>query len=98
MRDKIGNPIGRRHDNPILDSRIYEVEFSDGEKMALAEKTIEENMFAQVDEQGYRHIIMDEIIDLCTDRTQVSRDNIFVTLRYGTKRRKETTKGWQMLL
>ena len=66
--------------------------------MALAEKTIEENMFAQVDEQGYRHIIMDEIIDLCTDRTQVSRDNIFVTLRYGTKRRKETTKGWQMIL
>ena len=34
---KSGNPIGRRYDNPILDSRLYEAEFSDGENMSLAE-------------------------------------------------------------
>ena len=32
---KSGDSIGRRHDNPILDSIIYEVEFSDGEKMSF---------------------------------------------------------------
>ena len=37
-----GNPIGRSHDNPILDSRLYEVEFSYGEKMSLAENAIAE--------------------------------------------------------
>ena len=41
---------------------------------------------------------MDEIIDFCTDGTQVSKDGAFVTLRYGAKRRKDTTKGWEVLV
>ena len=38
LRDKICNPIDRRHDNTILDSRPYEVEFSDGEKIPFQKK------------------------------------------------------------
>jgi hypothetical protein len=29
-RDQDGNPVGRRHDNPLLDTSEYEVEFLDG--------------------------------------------------------------------
>jgi hypothetical protein len=29
-RDEDGNPVGRRHDNPLLDTSEYEVEFLDG--------------------------------------------------------------------
>ena len=29
-RDVDGNPIGKRHSNPMLDTREYEVEFPDG--------------------------------------------------------------------
>ncbi|KAI2511697.1 hypothetical protein MHU86_2763 [Fragilaria crotonensis] len=32
LRDKDGLPIGTANDNPILDSRLYEVEFQDGYK------------------------------------------------------------------
>jgi hypothetical protein len=32
LRDKDGLPIGTAHDNPILDTRMYEVEFQDGHK------------------------------------------------------------------
>jgi hypothetical protein len=32
LRDKDGLPIGTAHDNPILDSRMYEVEFQDGHR------------------------------------------------------------------
>jgi hypothetical protein len=29
-RDADGNPIGKSNDNPLLDTRLYEVEFPDG--------------------------------------------------------------------
>ena len=32
LRDENGIPIGRQHDNPILDTRAYEVEYLDGHK------------------------------------------------------------------
>ena len=53
-------------------------------------------MFARVDEQGYRHVIMDEIIDLRTDGTQCIQDDSFDTLISGAKRSKETTKVWHV--
>ena len=55
-------------------------------------------MFVQVAEQGHHHVIMYEIIDLRTNRTQVSKGDVFFTLRSGAKWRKETTKGWQVLV
>ena len=94
LRDESGSPIGRRHGNPILDSRLYEVEFSYGEKMSLAENEISENMFDQVDEQGHRHVIMDKLFDLRTNGNQVRKDDAFITLRSGAKRRKENTNSW----
>ena len=94
LRYESGNPIVRSHDNPNIDYRLSEVEFSDGEKMSLSANTIVENIFSQVDEHGYRYVIMDEIIDLCTDGTQVSKGDAFVTLKYGAKRSKDITKGW----
>ncbi|KAI2505829.1 Reverse transcriptase (RNA-dependent DNA polymerase) [Fragilaria crotonensis] len=53
LRDKDGLPIGTAHDNSILDSRIYEVEFQDGYKKAsLAANAIAENLFTQIDDKG----------------------------------------------
>ena len=54
------------------------MEFSDGEKMLLAGNAIAENVFAQVDEKGYCHVIMDYIIDLSTGRNRVSKDDAFL--------------------
>jgi hypothetical protein len=34
LRDKDGLPIGTAHDNHILDSRMCEVEFSDGHRVS----------------------------------------------------------------
>ena len=52
LKDHRGNPIGTAHDNPILDTRMYEVEFADGQKQSLSANVIAENMFASVDEEG----------------------------------------------
>jgi hypothetical protein len=98
MRDENGMPIGTANDNPILDSRVYEVEFLDGHKEAMAANTIAENMFAQVDEEGNRHVILEEIIDHRTDGHAVTMDDAFITNSRGVKRRRDTTKGWQLLI
>ena len=62
MRDENGLPIGTANDNPILDSRVYKVEFPDGHKAAMAANIIAENLFSQIDEEGNRHALFDEII------------------------------------
>jgi hypothetical protein len=98
LRDKDGLPIGKAHDNPILDTRMYEVEYQDGHKAALAANAIAENMFAQVDDEGNRHVLFDEIVDHRTDGSEVKQQDAFVTASTGNKRRKETTKGWEILV
>ena len=57
LRDANGIPIGTANDNPILDSRMYEVKYQDGTKALLAANYIAENMFAQVDQEGNCHIL-----------------------------------------
>eukprot|EP00934_Nitzschia_sp_Nitz4_P004494 Nitzschia sp. Nitz4//scaffold699_size1639//47//1622//NITZ4_009318-RA/size1639-snap-gene-0.2-mRNA-1//-1//CDS//3329556654//4484//frame0 len=98
LRDAQGKPIGRHHDNPILDTRMYEVEFQDGHTTALTANNIAMNMFAQVNGDGHREILFDSIIDMRTDGTQVTRDNAFTVTTNGIKRRKKTTRGWEVLV
>ena len=96
LKDKDGNPIGTEHSNPILDTRMYEVEYSDGHTAALAANVIAENIFAQIDEEGYRHVLFHEIIGHRVDGTQVKQEDAFVKSKNGVKRRKEPTKGHEM--
>ena len=98
LRDHRGNPIGTANNNPILDTRMYEVEFADGHKQAFSANVIAENMFATVDEEGHRHLLLDQIIDYRRSSEAVHKDDAFITNSSGTKRRRETTKGWEILI
>jgi hypothetical protein len=98
LKDKDGLPIGKANNNPILDTRMYEVEYKDGHKASLAANAIAENMFAQVDDEGNRHVLFEAIVDHRTDGSEVKQQDAFITTRTGTKRRKETTKGWEILV
>jgi hypothetical protein len=51
--DKDGKPIGRLRNNLLLDSRKYEVEYSDGTTQVLAANIIAENLLEQVNDQGH---------------------------------------------
>ncbi len=98
LRDKDGLPIGTAHDNPILDTRMYEVEFQDGHKASLAANVIAENLFAQIDDEGNRHVLFEEIMDHRTNGRQVLQQDAFILNRSGTRRRRETTIGWELLV
>ena len=98
LRDANGLPIGTANDNPILDSRVYEVEYLDGHKAALAANAIAENLFGQIDEEGRRHVLLDDIIDHRHDKSALPKDQSFIKSKNGGQRRRETTKGWEILL
>ena len=74
------------------------MEYSDGHKASLAANTIAIHLFAQVDQEGHRHVILDHIIDHRTDGSALSKEDGFLKSKNGGRRRKQTTKGWELLL
>ena len=77
---------------------MYEVEYQDNHTAELAANLIAENLFAQVDEEGNRSVLFDEIVYVRTDGTQVLQQDAFVNTSIGTQRRVITTKGWEVNL
>ncbi len=66
--DAEGNIIGCAHDNPILDSWIYNIEFADGKVTALTSNTITKAMYAHCDFDRNKYIVLAKVIDIrCTD-------------------------------
>ena len=98
LRDKDGIPIGTANDNPILDSRIYEVEYLDGHRAALAANTIAANMFAQVDDEGHRTLLLQDVVNHRVNGREVKKADAFITSPNGGRRRRETTRGWEILI
>jgi len=82
-RDADGNPVGRRHHNPILDTREYEVEFPDGAVDTFTANLIAENMYSQVDADGRSYALLSEIIDHKSDGSAVRKDDGFETTKNG---------------
>jgi hypothetical protein len=62
-RDAEGQPLGRCHNNLVLDTRVYEVEFPDGTILEYLANVIAENMWAQCDLDGQERLLMQAIID-----------------------------------
>lgn len=50
-----------------------------------------------IDDEGNRHILLDDIIDHRRSENAVDKEDAFVTMSNGVKRRRQTTQGWQML-
>ena len=62
-----GRTSGTYNDNPILNSVVYDVEFSDGQVKEYSANITAENMYHQVDEDGYSRDLMEGIIDHSRD-------------------------------
>ena len=96
LKDKDGGPIGIAADNPILDTRMYEVEYADGYKTSMIANTITSNLFSQVDHNVKRFVLFNAIIDLRTNGTQTKEGGYFIHMYNGNMWSKETTKGWEV--
>lgn len=94
-RDGNGRLIGLSHENPILDTALYEVEFEDGHVEAYYANQIVEAIYATVDDEGYVFSEMREIVDHSKDGSAIAQDDGYVMLR-GKRVPKRTTRGWHI--
>ena len=63
MLDEEGNPIRITNSNQLLDTRQYEVEYENRGTEVLLVNILAENILVKVNEYGYKHRILEEIVD-----------------------------------
>ena len=96
-RDNEGNPVGTKNDNPILDTRSYQVEFPDGNIAEYSANIIAENMFAMCDPEGNQHLLLEAIIDHKRDNSAVKFADRFIIVN-GRQHHRKTTVGWKLCI
>ena len=96
-RDFQGNPIGEYNPNPILDSRIYELEFPDGRIEEYSVNVLAESLLEQADDDGWDSGVVDEFVDFRKDDSKAIpiQKGTFETST-GQTRKVITTKGWEV--
>ena len=75
--DSAGKLFGKANSNPILDTRVYQVEFLDGNMAEYFGNMIAENMFSQCDVSGNQFILMDAIVDQRTDAHTIKKADMY---------------------
>jgi hypothetical protein len=94
-RDAKGNPIGRANDNTILDSRVYRVEFDDGDVSELMANVIAESMYASCDDEGNEYLMMDSFVDHKSNAQAVTKESQRIVHR-GRNSMRRSTVGWHL--
>ena len=94
-RHSDGHFVGHYHENPILDTSIYEVEFEDGHVEAYHANQITEAIYASVDREGNTIYTVKEILDHSHDGSALHGDDGWYN-KNGKRIPKRTTKGWKI--
>jgi hypothetical protein len=90
--NNFGNGIGTANPNPILDSRLYVLEFQDGAEAECSANLITENMWAQCNIDGNQCQFMEAIVDHKSDEHAAQHTDGYVVVN-GRKDMKKSTKG-----
>ena len=88
--------VGKNNYNPILDSRIYEVEYPDGSATEYAANEITECLYLQTDDNGNYEFTLSCITDHTCNNNAISKAEGWLTTKIGTRCRVITTKGWNI--
>jgi hypothetical protein len=76
----------------MLDTRTYEIEFTDGRSDEYTADVIAENMYSQCDIEGRQYNLMEGIIDHKTDGHDVEPADVYI--KHGSNKKvRKTTKG-----
>jgi len=97
-RDHNGNPFGKAHSNPILDTRLYQVIFPDGETAEYSANVIAECLYSQVDIEGNQFLLLDEILDWKRTANSAPDEDILQVSHSGNIHRWHTTRGWKLCI
>ena len=95
-RNLDGTLKGEYNEVPMKDSRIYEVDFGDGNYYEYSANVILENLYSQADDPNSNFTTLEGIIGHDSDNTAVKMsDGWFTMPGSNVRRRVITTKGWK---
>ena len=95
--DDDGKPKGIWTNNYMTDTAEYVVADLDGNEQVITANVIAENLLAQMDDEGYRHLRHDEILDVKTYKDAVPKERGLRVNHHGTITSVRTLKGWHVL-
>ena len=96
-RDVDSAPIGQASTNPYLDTSLYKVEFNDGHVEAYSANLIAESIYEQLDDEGNKNRLIDEIIGHEKDSSAVPTSEATIIVN-GRQHPKRTTRGWRLCI
>jgi hypothetical protein len=97
-RDDEDDPIVIAHNNPIFDTCFYQVKFPKGQVEEYSANVIAQNLYSQLDSEGHRFVLLDEIVDFMKDKDAVHSEDLFVISSNGNIHKRRTTKGWHLCI
>ena len=93
-RDDAGNLVGAKHNQPQLDTRIYNVEFPDGHYERYSANILSEALTESIDSNGYNTSFIKEICGYRVEPIALKRSNGYIQTKSGKMVPRITTKGW----
>ena len=90
--------VGRRNANPLLDTRAYEAELPGGEGVAFLANTMATRLLDICSYDGHNLMLFRSLLDHKSDMTEVQRDDAFVKRNGSNSERKNTTRGWELIV
>ena len=70
----------------------------DFHKAELEANAATENIFAHIDGEGNQFMHLDTISNHRVNGEELKHQDAFITFNHGSKWRRDTTKGWEILL
>ena len=77
---------------------LHDIEFPDGKIKVYSANIISENMYAQVDADGYVHNIIEEILDYKKDAPALDKQDMYIATKYGQRCIQKTNLGWKLFV
>jgi hypothetical protein len=71
LYDQDDNPVGLVHCNPVLDTFVDEVSFTDVRTQELAVSAITKALYAQCDANGNEYVLLDVMLD-CHENVSIT--------------------------
>ena len=94
VRDQDSELTGTAHNNLILDTCSYQVEFPDSQLGEYSTNVITQNMLSQCDLDGNQFLLMESIVDhKITDEALLKPSQMHDMIK-GKRHQRKTTKGW----
>ncbi len=89
------NTVGWAHDQPILDTRTYDLEFNNGTIAELTANKIAKCMYAQCNPGGNQYVLLDFFVDFDKASTAISLADQNIVMK-GRPSKHRNTYGWKI--